>query len=127
MQRRTLVLASLGLIAVRPAVAAGPTFDKAGFAAAQAAGKQIVLTVHADWCPTCTRQKPILSRLLAEPGFKDIAYFSIDFDAEKELVREFGVRQQSTIIVFNGKLERMRSTGATAEADLKAMLLAAGS
>jgi thioredoxin-like negative regulator of GroEL len=127
MQRRLFTLAALGLLAAPRAHAAGPTFDKPRFAAAQAAGRPILLTIHADWCPTCAKQKPILSRLLADPAFKDIAAFNIDFDAEKELVRQFGVRQQSTIIIFHGKREVMRSTGATAEADIKAMLISAGS
>lgn len=115
-------VAVLGLLAPPRVRAAGPAFDAAGFKAAQAAGKPVLVAVHADWCPVCAKQKPILSGLRADPAFKDMAVFTVDFDAEKELVRSFGVQKQSTLIVFHGSTERARSTGETDAAAIRALL-----
>ena len=97
-------------------------FDAKAFDAAQAAGKPILLEVHAPWCPTCKAQEPILSQLSKEPKFKNIVRFNIDFDSQKALLRQFNVRQQSTLIVFKGKTEAGRSTGDTSAASIEALL-----
>lgn len=126
MQRRSLLAALLGGSAMMMAAPAGAAmeakFDAAAFAAAQAAGKPILVAVHADWCPVCTKQKPILSRLGADPAMKDLMVFVVDFDAQKDVVRRFGAQMQSTLIVFRGSVERDRSVGVTDEAALKALL-----
>lgn len=97
-------------------------FDAKAFADAQAAGKPILVAVHADWCPVCVKQKPILSRLGAEPAMKDLVVFVVDFDSQKDVTQRFGVQKQSTLIVFRGSVERDRSVGVTDEAALKALL-----
>ena len=115
-----LLMGLLGLTGAQAATVA--KFDPAGFAAAQAAGKPILVAVHADWCPTCAKQKPILSKLEAEPAMKDLVVFIVDFDGQKDAVRGFGVQMQSTLIVFKGTKEQDRSVGATDEAQIKALL-----
>ena len=124
MQRRFLVAAALvGTAAMAGAArAAGDKFDAAAFAAAQAAGKPILVSVHADWCPVCTKQKPILSKLGSDPAMKGLVMFVVDFDSQKDLLQRFGVQKQSTLIVFRGGAERDRSVGVTDEAALKALL-----
>lgn len=105
------------------ALAAGSQpFDAKAFAAAQAAGKPILVQIHADWCPTCVKQRPILAALENTPEFTDLVVFNIDFDSQKNLVRQFGVQMQSTLIVFHGKAEKGRSTGETDPARIKARL-----
>jgi thioredoxin 1 len=127
LDRRQLFAAALttgagfSLVALKPAAAAQP-FDAAAFAAAQAAGKPILLDVTASWCPTCRAQAPILSRLLGESRFKDLVVFDVDFDTRKDLLREFGVRSQSTLIVFKGKDEAGRSVGDTTPAGIEGLL-----
>ena len=125
MQRRILLTAILAGGAVMAGVARAAMetkFDAAAFAAAQAAGKPILVAVHADWCPVCTTQKPILSKLGADPAMKDLMVFVVDFDTQKEITQRFGVQKQSTLIVFRGTAERDRSVGVTDEAALKALL-----
>jgi len=120
----------LGALALAAALSLGTAafaldkkpFDAKAFEAAQAAGKPILLEVHAPWCPTCKAQEPILSRLSKEPKFKNMVRFNIDFDSQKALLRKFGVQQQSTLIVFKGKLEAGRSTGDTNAASIEALL-----
>src|SRR5260370_31520615 len=92
-----------------PTSAAGPQpFNDAAFAEAQKAGKPIFVAIHASWCPICKAQEPILAQLMADSKFKDLVYFTIDFDSQKHLVRRFGARMQSTLISFKGTTERGR-------------------
>ncbi len=105
------------------ASAMSPTaYSPKGFAAAQAAGKSILLHITAPWCPTCKAQKPILSKLEAEPKFKGLVAFDIDFDTSKALLRKLHVAQQSTLIVYKGKKEMGRSTGDTDAGSIEALL-----
>jgi len=114
--RRSILIASLAAasLAVSPALAeTGPAFDANAFADAQKAGRPILIAIHASWCPTCKAQAPIVSELRANPRFKNLVYFEIDFDSQKDLVNRFGARMQSTLIVFKGDKEEGRSVGDT--------------
>jgi len=127
MIRRTIVAALLALAAglslgALASAADKKPFDPAAFEAAQAAGKPILVEVTAPWCPTCKAQAPILSQLRGEPRFKDLVSFNIDFDSQKDLLKKFDVRMQSTLIVFKGPRETGRSTGDTNPTSIGALL-----
>jgi len=98
------------------------SFTQNDFAAAQKAGKPIFVAIHATWCPTCKAQKPILSELMADPKFKNLIYFVVDFDSQKDAVKYFNVRTQSTLIAFKGATETGRSAGDTERASIAALL-----
>jgi thioredoxin 1 len=124
LSRRSVILAAAASAAlIAPALATGPQpFNAAAFAEAQKAGKPIFVAIHASWCPTCKAQKPILSELMVEPKFKDLIYFTIDFDSQKDLVRRFGARMQSTLISFKGDREQGRSVGDSNRDSIAALL-----
>jgi thioredoxin 1 len=129
---RGLVAASLAV----PLLAAAPVphaahaatfpeearFDTAAFEAAMKAGKPILVHITAPWCTTCAAQQPILKRLRAESDLQPLLVFNIDFDRQKALVRRFGARLQSTLIIFKGGVERGRSSGETQPAAIAALL-----
>jgi thioredoxin 1 len=98
------------------------TYDPATFVAAQKAGKPIFVDIHASWCPICAKQKPILSELMADPKFKNLVYFVVDFDSQKDAVRFFGAHMQSTLIAFKGERETGRSVGDTDRSSIAALL-----
>lgn len=125
LSRRSVLLSAIAASAAfaGPASAAGPQpFDDAAFAAAQKAGKPIFVAIHASWCPVCKAQKPILADLMADPKFKDLIYFTIDFDSQKDLVQRFGARMQSTLIAFKGATEQGRSVGDSKRDSISALL-----
>jgi len=97
-------------------------FSAEAFKAAQASGSPILVEIHADWCPTCKAQNPILDKLTSAEKFKDLKVFRVDFDAMKPVVKEFGAQMQSTLIVFKGSAEQGRSVGDTREASIAALL-----
>ena len=98
------------------------TYDAKAFQAAQAAGKPVLLEVHADWCPTCKAQAPVLDKLSKEKNFSGILRYRVDFDTQKPLLKALKVAQQSTLILYVGKKEVARSVGVTSEASIRAML-----
>jgi thiol-disulfide isomerase/thioredoxin len=125
LSRRSILLAAIvvSAVAIPPAFAVETKpFDTAAFAAAQKAGKPIFVAIHASWCPTCKAQDPILSALMAAAKFKDLVYFVVDFDHQKDAVKYFGARTQSTLIAFRGDKETGRSVGDTARSSLAALL-----
>jgi thioredoxin 1 len=124
LNRRHLLGALAGALSLPVTASAMETvpFDLSAFEADQAADKPILIEVTAPWCPVCKAQAPILLRLRSDPRFKDLISFNIDFDTQKDLLRKFGVQKQSTLIVFNGKLEEGRSTGDTNAASIEALL-----
>jgi thioredoxin 1 len=116
-------LAAAALSTATAALAASPKpFNAATFDAAQKAGKPILIHVHASWCPTCKAQAPILDQLTSLPKFRELAYFIVDFDSQKDLLSRFGVRSQSTLVAFKGAAEAGRSAGDTNRASIAALL-----
>ena len=90
-------------------------------AAKQKAGEAVALHFHADWCPTCRAQEKVFNVWkgdAAVPG----TLLVVNFDKERELKRQLGVRSQSTVIVYKGGKETGRLAGETDPAPLRAVL-----
>src|ERR1700751_5333862 len=112
--------------AIGNAFAAQPVpFTAEAFAPAQGEGKPILIDVTAPWCPVCAKQHPILSELEQRPELRDLVVFDVDFDSQKDALKQFGVRTQSTLIVFSGKIEAGRATGITDRVEIQALLMKA--
>lgn len=88
-------------------------FTQAAFEEAQKSGRPILVEVSAPWCPICKAQKPILAKLAADPRFKDLQIFDVDFDTRKDVLRQLNARMQSTLIAYKGDKEVGRSVGET--------------
>ena len=110
-----LIGSALLLMLAGSALAAEVPFNQARFEQARAASQPVVVYFHADWCPTCRVQQPIVARLAAEPQFKPVTIFEADYDTETALEKALKVTQQSTFVVFRQGHEVTRSTGQTAE------------
>ncbi|MDE2198096.1 MAG: thioredoxin family protein [Rhodospirillales bacterium] len=120
-----LGLSWLGAAPARAAVLVPFTethFTEQQFKAAQAKGEPILVEIFATWCPTCAQQKPIIDRLAATPQFKGLVILRVDFDSQKDVVRAFGARMQSTLVVFHGADLRGVTVGETDPAAIKALL-----
>jgi thioredoxin 1 len=117
-----LSIAALGWLLVGSAAAAEVPFNQAQYAQALADSKPVVVYLHADWCPTCRAQQPIVDRLSKEARLKDVTIFVADFDKETALEKSLKVSQQSTFVVFKQGREVTRSTGQTSETAIRAVL-----
>ncbi len=128
MQPFRAILTGLALILLSVPVFAAEMlpFEQSRFVAAQKEGRPILVDIRASWCPTCAAQKPILERLTAQPAFKNLIVFTVDFDAQKNVVRELHAQMQSTLIAFKGTTETARSVGDTEEPSIEKLLRSTG-
>lgn len=106
---RLAALAAMLIASSALALQSNPYSDQA-LAEAQAAGKPVALHFHADWCGSCKVQAMVFDTLRKE-GKPDMTVLVVDYDKAKEVRSRFGVRSQSTIIVFKGAKETARLSG----------------
>jgi len=97
-------------------------YTQAGFDQLASEGKPVVLAIHANWCPTCKAQKPIIDDLMGQAAYRDVTTLTIDFDAEKPLLKKYRVSVQSTLIGFKGRREVARSVGDTTRAGIETLV-----
>ena len=122
---KSLIATSFSLLLVcfsTLAAAVEVPFDQTQFDSMLAAGKPIAVVFHADWCPTCRAQAPLLKDLAQTPDLKSVTLYIANFDTEKALKKSLGVTRQSTIVVFKNGKESARSTGDTQADSLAALL-----
>lgn len=120
---KTLARAILAVATVLFTVAAWAgevPYSKPALDKALAGGQPTIVFFHADWCPTCKAQQPLVQELLKEPRMKNVTVFLADYDKEKALKKTLRVSSQSTFVVFKAGKEVARSTGQTNKDDLAA-------
>lgn len=123
MFRQIAFAALAGVAIVAPAQAAEQRpFDRAAFAAAQAAGKPILVEVKAWWCPVCASQGRTIKAATAAPQYRDLIIFSINYDKQKEEWKALGAQKQSTLIGYRGKRELGRVVYTTDKTAINALL-----
>ena len=122
-RRSLLVVAALAALYGAPAFAAERIdYTPSAFDAALKDGKSILVEIHAPWCPTCKAQKPILADIETKPEYRDLVVVHVDFDSQKDAVKRFGARVQSTLITFKDGKETGRSVGQTDPAAIVALV-----
>ena len=99
-------------------------YSPQALSAEQQAGKPVTLHFHADWCPTCRAQDKVLQQWKGDASVPG-TLLVVDYDKEKELKKQLGVRTQSTLIAYHGSVEKARLAGETDADKLRAALLSA--
>ena len=117
-------LATLLALAGSSLAWAGPqeAYTPARFDQLAKEGKPILVAIHADWCPTCKAQKPLIHELMVKPEYKDVTELTVDFDKDKTALKRFKASMQSTMVAFKGDKEAGRSVGDTTKAGLEALV-----
>jgi thioredoxin 1 len=124
--RRSIFLSALAtMLAPFPAYARS-SYSDAAFKSAAKSGRPVLIEFHADWCPTCRAQEKVVNALVGQSEYSNVVVLRVLFDSEKNLLRRFGVRQQSTLIVFKDGEEMARAVGMTNASDIAALLKTAG-
>ena len=59
-----------------------------------------------------------MDRLSNDPKFANVKVFRLDYDKQKDAMKQLKVADRATLIAFKGKAEKVRSTG---ETDAKAL------
>ena len=122
MRRQMLLLVLLTPLWFSGALATEVPYSAATFDKLVAARQPFAVVLHADWCPTCRAQAPVLKELAATPEFQRLTILIADFDREKALRQTLNVSQQSTIVTFSGGREAARASGYTDRARLAPLL-----
>ncbi|OQW47506.1 MAG: thiol reductase thioredoxin [Proteobacteria bacterium SG_bin6] len=127
MIRSIFPVAAVALVAFAvPAQAAEvKKFTPAEFAAAQGAGKAILVDVKAPWCPVCASQHGTIQSAIAASKFDKLTIFEIDYDTQKDAWRALGVHKQGTLIAYKGKKEVSRLEFQTDKTAINNLLAAA--
>ncbi len=97
-------------------------FHWTAFDAARAAGGPLLADIPASWCSTCQVQQAIVTELVAEPRYSGYKIFVVAYDTQKDVMRQFGARQRSTLIAFNGSTETGRVVGDTRRSSIETLL-----
>ncbi|AXS79307.1 thioredoxin family protein [Dechloromonas sp. HYN0024] len=87
----------------------------------QKAGESVALHFHADWCPTCRAQEKVFKGWQGDAAVAG-TLLVVNYDKERELKRQLGVRTQSTLIVYKGSKETGRLAGDTDPIALRSVL-----
>lgn len=90
-------------------------------AAKQKAGESVALHFHADWCPTCKAQSKVFNGWKGDASVPGTLLI-VDYDKERDLKRQLGIRTQSTIVAYKGNKETGRLAGETDPKALRAVL-----
>ncbi len=114
---KNLIVGGIALISTS-VFSAGVPITAADLAEIEKKGKSAVISVHADWCSTCKSQDKVLANLMKAPEFKNVTFYQLEFDTQKDLLKTLKVRTQSIVIVFKDGKEVARTTGDTKEAAL---------
>jgi thioredoxin 1 len=112
----------MSLLLLSPALAAELPYRSDTLDRLLADGRPVVVDFHADWCPICRAQAPVIKNLLSKPEFKDLTVLIANYDTELPLRKSLNVSQQSTLVVFRHGKEVARSTGQTDPEKLAAFL-----
>jgi thioredoxin 1 len=80
-------------------------FTQAKFDALQAEGAVVLIDVFAPWCPTCAKQQKAFEQYEAANPTKKFKILVVDFDKDKDVVRQFKAPRQSTLLIYRGKMQ----------------------
>ncbi len=111
--RRTICLSGLAMMVAPISAFARSSFSEAEFTSAAKSGRPVLIEFHADWCPTCRAQEKVVNMLMDQADYNNVLVLRVLFDTEKDLLKRFGVRRQSTLILFKDGQEVARAVGET--------------
>ena len=98
------VFASLLLMIM---MASAQAFDKEPYTQERfdeltAAGEVVLIDVYATWCPTCAKQQEAIAAYVEANPDNKFTVLVVDFDDNKDLVRQFRAPRQSTLLLYKG-------------------------
>ena len=77
-------------------------FTQERFDELQAAGAVVLIDVFASWCPTCAKQQKAISDYAEANPDNTFHVLVVDFDDNKDIVRQFRAPRQSTLLLYKG-------------------------
>lgn len=66
-------------------------------------GEVVLVDIFATWCPTCAKQREVLEAYQAANPNSELHILEVDFDDQKDVVRQFRAPRQSTLYLYKGE------------------------
>lgn len=127
MDRRRLFLAAFvlaGLSSLPARAFEVQSYSKDAAHGAIASGKPVIVEVYASWCPICQAQATAVDAMKNEPAYKDLSFFRVDYDQQKDVVKMLN-SPRATFIVYRGGKEIARESWGATDEDVAKMLMKA--
>lgn len=77
-------------------------FNLERFETLQKAGEVVLVDVYATWCSTCKKQQTAINSYRENNPDKMFYVLEVDFDSQKEFVKQFRAPRQSTLLIYKG-------------------------
>lgn len=77
-------------------------FNLERFETLQKAGEVVLVDVYASWCSTCKKQQTAINSYRENNPDKMFYVLEVDFDSQKEFVKQFRAPRQSTLLIYKG-------------------------
>ena len=121
--RRSAIVMLAGLVGAGASAVASELrpYDPATVQKAIDSGKPVVVHVYAPWCLQCHAQASILQKLSSDKRYDGIAFFKVDYDQQKDVVKALKA-PRSTLIAWKGGKEVARMSWGTSEAAVLGVL-----
>lgn len=88
-------------------------FTEERFNELREAGAVVLVDIFADWCPTCAKQQKLIQQYREENPDNEFHILEVDFDDNKQAVRELRAPRQSTVLLFKGNEQYWYSVAET--------------
>jgi thiol-disulfide isomerase/thioredoxin len=79
------------------------SFTQERFDELTSSGNTVLVDIYATWCPTCAKQREILEAYQSANPDSELHILEVDFDDQKDVVRQFRAPRQSTLYLYKGE------------------------
>lgn len=86
----------------------------------QEQGNKILVDLFAPWCGPCKQLVPRLERI--EKEYPNVTFIKIDVDENRDLATSLGITGVPTVLMFDGKELKHRSSGINTDKFYKDLL-----
>jgi len=80
-------------------------FSEASFEQLKHENAEILIDIHATWCPTCRKQGNVIKEYFKQNPESNLTVLKVDYDDQKKWVKYFKAFRQSTLIRYQGGTE----------------------
>ena len=81
----------------------------------------VLVDYWAEWCAPCKAMAPVLDEV-AEEYADRLRVVKVNVETEPQIVRQYGVRSQPTLMLFKNGLVEAQKVGAMSKSQLRAFI-----